>query len=595
MDPANGKHYLPGEKAFFQRLEQRHRRGRFGKLFTHISVGVAGLALVALFFNVVNQAFGAIGVVNTIEPASLTEGRPLDKLSNDELALILADQVGGRLRVLIRDTISQVDAKRFTKASVAEIVADPNVDPAIAGELLKNISPQQQAALLADYADHSALRKLVLEEVVEQQVIASFPLAEAIFNFDALKAEIEGPILDAYKKRHDHDDARVKIIRFYSWLDNDFLTTPMSSTPALAGVRTALIGSLGLMAVVVLIALPVGVGAAIYLEEYAQQGFINRLIETNVRNLAGVPSIIYGMLGLAIFVRALAPFTSGMIFGYNLDAPTLESVIERIAPAFDGAIAVDDGLITSQSDIIDAPTAERIANTFLHYGTPSLTMHGNSSTLELANALAAALDIDVDTHESRDDERALERRGKYYRFDLPADAPVSREAYTQLMASLLRINSFSPNGRTLVSAGLTLVLLILPIIIINAQEAIRAVPFDIREASFGLGATRWQTIWRQVLPAALPGIMTGTILSVSRAVGETAPLIVVGAATFLVTDPSSPFAQFTALPIQIYQWTARPQAQFADIAAAAIIVLLTLMLTLNAAAILLRNRYSIKF
>ena len=285
-------HYMPGEKEFYRRLEQRRRRGRIGKLFNYFSIGVAGLALVALVFNVVNQAFGTIGLVNTIEPASLTAGRPLDELDNDELALILADHVGGRLRVLIRDTISQVDAKRFTKASVAEIVADPNVDPAIAGELLKDMSPQQHAALLANYADRSALRHLVLEEVIEQQVIASFPLAEAIFNFNAIKTEIEGPILDAYKKRHDHDDARVEIIRFYSWLDSDFLTSPMSSTPALAGVRTALIGSLGLMAVVALFALPVGVGAAIYLEEYAGYGFISRLIETNVRNLAGVPSIV---------------------------------------------------------------------------------------------------------------------------------------------------------------------------------------------------------------------------------------------------------------------------------------------------------------
>lgn len=591
-----GKHYMPGEKEFFRRLELRHRRGRFGRLFNYFSIAFAGLALVALFLNVVNQAFGAIGVVNTIDPASLTDGRPLDALSKDELALILADHAGGRLRVLIRDTISQVDAKQFTKVSVAEIVGDPQVDPAIAGELLKNISLQQQAALLADYADRSTLRNLVLERVVEQQVIASFPLVDAIFNFDDVTAEIEGPILDAYKKRADHDDASVQIMRFHSWLDSEFLTTPMSSTPALAGVRTALIGSLGLMAVVVLAALPIGVGAAIYLEEYAQQGFVNRLIETNVRNLAGVPSIIYGMLGLAIFVRALAPITSGMIFHYNVDAPTVETVIERIAPSLDAAIAFDQGVISSASAIVDAPTVERIVNTFLRFGTPSLTMHGNSSVRDMSDSLAEALDFKVDTVElSASDDYDIERRGEYFRFYLPPDAPISSQMYTQLMTSLVRINSFSPNGRTLVSAGMTLVLLILPIIIINAQEAIRAVPFAIREASFGLGATRWQTIWRQVLPAALPGIMTGTILSVSRAVGETAPLIVVGAATFLVTDPSSPFSQFTALPIQIYQWTARPQGQFADIAAAAIIVLLALMLTLNAAAIILRNRYSIRF
>ena len=596
MAGERANHLMPGEREVARRLALRHRRGRIGRLFNYMSIGVAGLALLALFLNVVNQAFGTIAVVNTIDPATLTDGRALDDLSKDELATILAEHAGGRLRVIIRDTVSQVEAKRFTKASVAEIVGDPQVDPAIASELLKDISPQQQAALLADYAERPALRNLVLDKVVEQQVIASFPLVDAIFRFDEIQAEIKGPILKAFTERADRKDTEARIIRFHRWLDGDFLTTPMSSTPALAGVRTALIGSLGLMALVVLASLPIGVGAAIYLEEYAQHSFVNRLIETNIRNLAGVPSIIYGMLGLAIFVRALAPFTSGMAFGYNFEAPTAASVIARIAPAFADQVGLDDGVFSSQSAMIDAQTVERVANTFLHYGTPGLTMYGNSSVAEMSNALAAALDIEVVVVELRADEaHDIERRGEYYGFELPASASISGEVYSELMTSLVRINSFSPNGRTLVSAGLTLVLLILPIIIINAQEAIRAVPFAIREASYGLGATRWQTIWRQVLPAALPGIMTGTILSVSRAVGETAPLIVVGAATFLVTDPTSPFAQFTALPIQIYQWTARPQGQFAEIAAAAIIVLLALMLSLNAAAIILRNRYSIRF
>ena len=589
------RYYMPEEADFFRRLEQRRRRGRVGKLFNYFSIAVAGLALIALFFNVVNEAFGAIGVVNTIEPETLTAGAPLADLSADELATILAENVGGRLRVLIRDTISQVENARFTKATVAEIVGDDKVDPAIAGELLKAISKEQQAGLLARYADPGALRNLVLEEVVEQKVIASFTLSETIFNFAAVKAKIEGPILEEYKRSERLDDAKATVIRFHSWLDSEFLATPMSSTPALAGVRTALIGSIGLMVVVVLVALPIGVGAAIYLEEYAHHGFVNRLIETNVRNLAGVPSIIYGMLGLAIFVRALAPFTSGMIFHHNVDVPTIEAVIERIAPAFDGEIGFDGLALSSDSEQVDAPTLGRIVDTFLHFATPSLTMGGNSAVVDMANALAEALGIAVDVAETRADEgHDIEVRGTYYRFDVAEGARINDEAYDQLLASLIRINSFAPNGRTLVSAGLTLVLLILPIIIINAQEAIRAVPYTIREASYGLGATRWQTIWKQVLPAALPGIMTGTILSVSRAVGETAPLIVVGAATFLVTDPTSPFSQFTALPIQIYQWTARPQGQFADIAAAAIIVLLALMLTLNAAAIFLRNRYSIR-
>jgi phosphate transport system permease protein len=222
-----------------------------------------------------------------------------------------------------------------------------------------------------------------------------------------------------------------------------------------------------MIAITLVAAFPVGVASAVYLEEYAGRGRIRRLIQTNIDNLAGVPSIIYGMLGLAIFVRALGPLTSGQVFGIT------------------------------------------------------------------------------DT-----------------------------------------------NGRTILSAGLTMALLILPVIIINAQEALRAVPRSLREAAFGLGATRWQTVWGHVLPYALPGILTGTILALSRAIGETAPLIVVGASTFIVSDPTGPFSKFTALPIQIYNWTSRPQDQFRDIAAAAILVLLATLLSINAAAILLRNRYS---
>jgi phosphate transport system permease protein len=141
---------------------------------------------------------------------------------------------------------------------------------------------------------------------------------------------------------------------------------------------------------------------------------------------------------------------------------------------------------------------------------------------------------------------------------------------------------------------LTLALLILPIIIIAAQESIRAVPSSLRQASYGLGATRWQTIWNHVLPSALPGILTGTIIAMSRAIGETAPLVVVGASTFITVDPSGPFSKFTVLPIQIFQWTTRPQSTFRNIAGAAIIVLLILLLLLNASAVIIRNRASKK-
>jgi len=147
------------------------------------------------------------------------------------------------------------------------------------------------------------------------------------------------------------------------------------------------------------------------------------------------------------------------------------------------------------------------------------------------------------------------------------------------------------NGRTILSASLTLAILVLPIVIINAQEAIRAVPQTLRQSSLAVGATKWQTVLHHVLPASIDRILTGAVLAISRALGETAPLVVVGASTFLSQDPTGPFSKFTTLPIQIYQWTARPQPEFRNLSAAAILVLLVLLLSLNATAILARNKY----
>ncbi len=300
---------------------------------------------------------------------------------------------------------------------------------------------------------------LVQERVVVPTVLEAWFLFDSIFN----RSEI---FLEAAQK---YPNASMES---RSWLSSGFVTSPQSSKPELAGVRTALLGTLWVIAITMIFAFPLGVGAAIYLEEYAdQRKWYNRFIQTNINNLAGVPSIIYGMLGLAIFVRALEPITSGAVFG-----------------------AVEAGT--------------------------------------------------------------------------------------------------TANGRTVLSAGLTLAILILPIIIISSQEAIRSVPGSLRRASFGLGATRWQTVWHHVLPNALPGILTGTILSMSRAIGETAPLVVIGASTFITVDPSGPFSKFTVLPIQIFQWTTRPQSVFRNIAAAAIIVLLILLLVLNATAVYIRNRQS---
>ena len=293
--------------------------------------------------------------------------------------------------------------------------------------------------------------------MVEPEAAATWSLFDSLFH----KAEINAEVAEKYPNAE---------LMFTSWLNGDFLVSPQSADPERAGVRTAVFGSLWVVAITILFSFPLGVGAAIYLEEYAGDKWFNRLIQTNINNLAGVPSIIYGMLGLAIFVRALEPLTSGAFLGS-----------------------------------VDPTTA---------------------------------------------------------------------------------------NGRTILSAGLTLGLLILPLIIINAQEAIRAVSGSLRQASFGLGATKWQTIWHHVLPNSVPGILTGTILAVSRALGETAPLIVVGASTFITFDPESPFSKFTTLPIQIYQWTSRPQDEFRNIAAAAIIVLLVILLSLNGIAVVMRNKYS---
>ncbi|HLF29164.1 MAG TPA: phosphate ABC transporter permease PstA [Anaerolineae bacterium] len=298
---------------------------------------------------------------------------------------------------------------------------------------------------------------LVQERVVSPQIVDTWTLLQSLTQREAIEARVA--------------EIPNGTLEMRSWLTLGFAGRPQSDDPQLAGVRTAILGSVWTIAITVLFAFPIGVAAAIYLEEYARDSWINRAIQTNINNLAGVPSIIYGMLGLAIFVRALESITSGAAFGVG----------------------------------------------------------GGETTL---------------------------------------------------------------NGRTILSAGLTLALLVLPVIIISAQEAIRAVPRSLRQASFGLGATKWQTVWSHVLPNALPGILTGTILAISRAIGETAPLVVVGASTFITFDPSGPFSKFTTLPAQIYQWSFRAQDEYRRLAAAAIVVLLILLLTLNAAAILLRNRFS---
>jgi phosphate transport system permease protein len=237
-----------------------------------------------------------------------------------------------------------------------------------------------------------------------------------------------------------------------SWIRPHFLTNYGSFRPERAGARAALIGTLWLMVLVTVITVPLGIGAALYLEEFAPRNRLTRAIETNIANLAGVPSVVYGLLGLGVFVQALSM------------------------------------------------------------------------------------------------------------------------------------------GRILLAGAMTLSLLVLPVVIIASREALRAVPAGIREGAFALGATRWEVVRRQVMPAAVPGMMTGTILALSRAIGETAPLILLGGVVYITTDPT-PLSAFTAMPIQILGWVVESRPGFAQLAAAASLVLLVVLLSMNAVAIWLRNRY----
>lgn len=242
----------------------------------------------------------------------------------------------------------------------------------------------------------------------------------------------------------------------WRWLDWDFVSGFPSRFPEETGIKSALMGSVWLVGLTALIAIPIGVGTAVYLEEYAPPSRWRLLVQMNIANLAGVPSIVYGILGLGLFVRAM-----------------------------------------------------------------------------------------------------------------------------QLERSVL-------------AGALTLTLVVLPIVILAAQEALRAVPGTIRQASYALGATRWQTVWHQLLPAALPGIMTGVILALSRGLGEAAPLVAIGAAAYVRFVPGSLLDSFSALPLQIYHWTDQPQEEFHHVAAAGIIVLLAVLICMNAVAVYLRYHFGKK-
>ncbi len=439
--------FYPNHEEYKKHLGGRRRKAMWFQMFCLLMLAVAVLALATLLYTIINDSFGLTAVVNENDPADVVaslgydpETTTLGDLSYDELVDLLAATVSSGVgRRLEREQRFYEDRLVFETEDVWMEICSSDEPPAGCDK-----SPRS----------HSDVLQLVNERVVNPDVIASYELVPSILDPEGFEREIEEGFAAGRFGEYTPDQVEIEWRAWFNWT---FITSSATDRAETAGIRGAILGSAWIVLITVLFAVPVGVGAAIYLVEFAKPSRLSGILQTNINNLAGVPSIIYGMLGLAVFVRLLSPLTQ---------------------------------------------------------------------------------------------------------------------------------------GRTVLSAGLTLGLLTLPVVIISSQEALKAVPDSLRQAGLGLGATRWQTVRAQVLPMAIPGILTGAILAVARAIGETAPLILVGAAGFITSDPSGPFSSFTALPIQIFQWTSYPQEEFRNIAAAASIALLLLLLTLNAVAVILRNRYS---
>lgn len=475
---------------FRDTIQGRQMRARL--MYWHfLGAIIIGLVmLIALTWNVVKTTFTLAGVSNSVDPMLITNGRELGDLSKEELGDLLyaytegseGDEVkyvsGRRARTLIQVWVWGVNerfANENARTPIKETLGD-RVPDSVDGNLTYRDLADNPAAvrdLLIDNVSSIDLETIIITEIVKPRVVKIWTLDRGLFDRDQIEDEL-AMLNIAYREQAEEEGAiwNDAELEWRSWLSPAFLQRTLVFDAELTGMRNAILGTLWIIGFTALIAFPIGIGAAIYLEEYAGDTWINRVIQTNIDNLAGVPSIIYGLLGVAIFVRSLEFYTSGRFVGIG-----------------------------------DPTTA---------------------------------------------------------------------------------------NGRTVISAAFTMALLILPIIIINSQEAIQAVQSSIRLASFGLGATKWQTVSRQVLPSAMPGILTGTILAVSRAIGETAPLLVVGGIVFITQNPQGPFSRFTALPLQIYYWTGRPRDADKSVAAGVIIILLVILLMLNSTAIFLRGYFEKK-
>lgn len=339
-----------------------------------------------------------------------------------------------------------------------------------------------------------------------------------------------------------------------SMLDWQFVTSPPDTNTEAAGVFPSLMGTVFLMILSASFALPLGVATAVFLEEFRfrqpllrkAQGFL----QLNIANLAGVPSVVYGIIGLTVFASMFG------LFG-NSNAPVYEFGVRYYDQYFNEAYRV-----------LEVPAAGLEA-------PPSEPIEGMEVKLESGET--AALNI-VGPDEPFPEDPDLAARS------LRLDAMSGRVGVPAWY--YLRL----PLGRGLLAGSLTLVLVILPIVIIASQEALRAVPSSLREGALGIGATPWQVVRQVTLPSALPGIMTGAIIAMSRAIGEAAPLLMIAGIVFITDPPRNLMGDFTALPLQIYNWAQRPQAEFHDLAASGIIVLLAVLLIFNAVAIFIRHK-----
>ncbi len=338
-----------------------------------------------------------------------------------------------------------------------------------------------------------------------------------------------------------------------SHLSPNFLTHYPEANAALAGVGPAIGGTIWVCAICGLMSLPIGVATAIFLEEFQPTSFpgrkIHSIIQLNITNLAGVPSVVYGILGLTLFVTM-----SGWFGGTN-------------NPAFEFGGKYYDQFFTAGGKVLLLPVddpAQPVA--VVEPGMRAMTSAGEWVDVTVAeNRRALPVDPAAREHaliQGREAGRILKPSWYYFRL---------------------------PFGRSVLAGALTLMLVVLPVIIISSQEALRAVPGSLREAGLGLAATRWQVVRNVTLPAAIPGIMTGAILAMSRAIGEAAPILILAGAIFITASPGNLMDGFTVLPLQIYDWAGRPQHEFHDLAAAGIVVLLAILFAFNLVAVLVRQ------